>query len=75
MKEVEKNTEGGEWGRRGEKACNAGVNILFEANTKTLMIHCQNSFETIQFTPLTTQQVNVIRAELRNVLSNTADSD
>ena len=70
-----KNTEGGEWGRRWEKACNAGVNILFEANTKTLMINRQNSFETIQVTPLTTQQVLVIRADLRNVLSNTADSD
>ena len=70
-----KNTEGGEWGRRWEKACNAGVNILFEANTKTLMINRQNSFETIQVTPLTTQQVLVIRADLRNVLSITADSD
>ena len=36
--------QGGEWGWRWEKACNAGGILLFEANTiRMFVINCQNS--------------------------------
>ena len=66
--EDKKIKQGGEWGWWGEKACNAGVNILFEANTKTLMINCQNSLVTVQVTPLTTKRILAIRADLKECL-------